>query len=356
MNKYLSVLLTNLFLLDAANAADEAALAVAREAALAGAGQTLLLGVIGYGMFRAITVGVPVSSERTPLQHGRWVGGVFAGFSMLAPVKSAGSSLGAMLGTGVALALFWLLIGFVAGYIWRVVKTGKSINLNHFKKNAEVQNPEHFAQALREIKGQNQNEATWAIALAHSNGDVAKAESAYIKARASELSKSVNESELGSLENVVSTNAFHKNQTQRWVLVASAIVVSVGGYMVFETSMFSTTTKTKLATCTGSYEDVFAARSIKVNKQKKSIAVTYQALVDMDTVKKGELFFDDDVYSENSCVIFDDNTFSCARIISTSPNREYVTIHRFDGKSFQYGSGEASRAIKPMTMNCSVQK
>lgn len=355
MSKSLSVLLTNLFLMSVAYAVDETALAAAREAALTGVGQTLLLGAIGYGMFRTITVGIPVSSERTPIQHGRWLGGVFAGFSMLAPVKSAGSSLGAILGTGVALALFWLLMGFIIGYIWRIVKAGKPINLNYFKRDAQIQNPEHFAQALREIKEQRQDEGAWAIALANSNGDTAKAESSYIKSRANSLSKSGRESDVESLVEAKDVNALHENKPQKWMLIAGAVVISVGCYVLLDSSVLSMSTKVNLATCTGSYETVFAAKSLKVNKEKKSIVVTYQALTNLDATKKGD-FFEDDVNRHDSCIIFDDNTFSCTRVDSSSPNRDYVTVHRFDGKNFQYGFGEASRAIKPMNMFCSVQK
>ena len=91
-------------------------------AAFGGAVITIAIrGLIAFGLFKLITANLTRKTTFTPLENGRWVGAWLLAVSLISFPSTNKSTEDFYFGI-ILVSLFWLLAGFVIGYVWRKLK------------------------------------------------------------------------------------------------------------------------------------------------------------------------------------------------------------------------------------------
>lgn len=153
---------------------------IVRNSTLLGGVRAFLMGLVGYAIYVLLTIGIRGKTDRTAVEHGRWLGAAVAGLSMVAPSAWANNSFPLHIVSALILWAMWFLVAFLAGYIWKRLRADRSQggSFNHY-----------YSQAHREIVENKKDEALWAMGLAKNKGDSDRSTAFYINRRVEQMEK-----------------------------------------------------------------------------------------------------------------------------------------------------------------------
>jgi hypothetical protein len=168
-------------------------------AAFGGAIVTITIrGVIAFGLFKLITLHLTRKTTFTPLENGRWVGACLMFVSIIS-FRTVNKELIDFYFGIVLVSAFWLLIGFVIGYVWRKFKPLKlngaitsksSVETPRSKSISKDSESKYWELALQEFNSENRNAGLWAQCFSDCDGDENKAKARYLKEAYKRLSSS----------------------------------------------------------------------------------------------------------------------------------------------------------------------
>lgn len=123
-------------------------------------------------IFFLITFGLLRKSRKLPSENGRWIAGILGSISVIS--FPTGNKSPEDFYFGITLVtIFWIILGFGIGYLWRYFQNRKS----------QKPSDQEWESALNEVNSPERDSGLWARCFSDCNGDENKAKAMYIKER-----------------------------------------------------------------------------------------------------------------------------------------------------------------------------
>ena len=126
-------------------------------------------GVFAFFLFKLITLGLTSKTTFSPIDNGRYISACLGGLALISTRNSIGNSDATLLASLVINTGLWLIVGFVIGYVWRLIKplSTPSSNANEpidsSPKATSIENEELiWGQVANEFSSPNRKEGLWA--------------------------------------------------------------------------------------------------------------------------------------------------------------------------------------------------